>query len=65
MSETTIDAVGKLTFEDGTVEHLDDTHMNRVVYALTTLALHRAIAHVKIIRAENAKGKVLWSQPKR
>ena len=63
MSKTVTGDVGKLTFEDGTIELMDETHINRVVYALTTLALHKAISHVKITNVENAKGQTIWWHP--
>lgn len=59
----TMDAMGRLLFADGSSEYLSETHVQRVVYALTTIVLHKAVAHIGIVRVESATGQLLWQHP--
>ncbi len=60
MPENTIAAHGRIEVKDGQPVMLPDEAIQRVVYALTSLAVTPVIEHVHVTAVYDAAGNHLW-----
>ena len=60
MRADTITAHGRIEVKDGNPVMLPDETIQRIVYALTTLAITPVIEHVHITAVYDAAGNHLW-----
>ena len=60
MRADTITAHGRIEVKDGNPVMLPDETIQRIVYALTTLAITPLIEHVHVTAVYDAAGNHLW-----
>jgi hypothetical protein len=60
MPDTTIPAHGRIEVKDAKPLFLPDETIQRVVYALTSLAVTPVIKHVRVTAVYDAAGNHLW-----